>query len=52
MTVIVVQLVELRLPVETEVIGENLPKRHVVHYKSHMTSPWLEPGPRRWEASD
>jgi hypothetical protein len=31
---------------------KNLPQRHFVHYKSHMTSPGLEPGPPRWEASD
>jgi hypothetical protein len=24
----------------------------VVHHKSHMTWPGLEPGPPRWEASD
>jgi hypothetical protein len=30
----------------------NLPQRHFVHHKSHMTRPGLEPGPRRREASD
>jgi hypothetical protein len=30
----------------------NLPQRHILHHKSHMTRPWLEPGPPRWEASD
>jgi hypothetical protein len=37
---------------ETEVLGENLPQRHTVHHKSHMTRPGFEPGPPRWEASD
>jgi hypothetical protein len=45
-------LVEWILAGETEVLGENLPLRHLVHYKSHLTRPGLEPGPPRWEASD
>jgi hypothetical protein len=45
-------LVEWRLAGETEVHGENLPQRHFVHQKSHLTRPGLEPGPPRWEASD
>jgi hypothetical protein len=43
MRMIVEQLVEWRLEGETEVLGENLPQRHFVHHKSHMTRPGLEP---------
>jgi hypothetical protein len=43
MRMIVEQLVEWNLAGETEVIGENLPQRHFVHHKSHMTRPGLEP---------
>jgi hypothetical protein len=32
-------LVEWRLAGETEVLGENLPQRHVVHRKSHLPDP-------------
>jgi hypothetical protein len=49
---IVEQLVEWRLAGEAEVLGENLPQRHFVDYKSHMARPRLEPGPQRWEGSD
>jgi hypothetical protein len=42
--VIVEKLVEWRLTGETEVLGENLPQRHFVHHKSHMTRPGFEPG--------
>jgi hypothetical protein len=40
---IVEQLMEWKLAGETEVPGENLPRRHFVHHKSHMTRPGLEP---------
>jgi hypothetical protein len=37
-------LVEWRLAGETEVRGENLPQRHVVHHKSHLPDPGSNPG--------
>jgi hypothetical protein len=49
---IVEQFVEWRLAGETEVLGENLPRRHFVHHKSHLARPGIEPGPPRWETSD
>jgi hypothetical protein len=46
------KLVEWRLAGETEILGENLPQRHFVHYNSHMTTSGFEPGPPRWKASE
>jgi hypothetical protein len=37
MMMIVEQLVECELIGETELLGENLHQRHIVHHKSHMT---------------
>jgi hypothetical protein len=37
---------------ETEVLGEKLPQRHVVHHKFHMNRLGFEPGPPGWKASD
>jgi hypothetical protein len=33
----------------TEVRWENLSQCHFVYQKSHMTWPWLDPGPRCWK---
>jgi hypothetical protein len=49
---IVEQSVERELAGETEVHGENLPQRHFVDHKSHLTRPGREPGPPRWKVGD
>jgi hypothetical protein len=41
--VIVVKLVEWTLTGETQVLGENLPQRHFVHHKPHMTRHGVQP---------
>jgi hypothetical protein len=46
------QSMEWELAGETEVLGGNLPQRHFVHHKSHMTWTGIEPWPQLWEAGD
>jgi hypothetical protein len=43
---VIVEKLEWRLAGETEVLEENLPQRHFVHHKFHMTRPGLNPGRR------
>jgi hypothetical protein len=40
---IVEYLVESALAEETAVLGETLPKCHIVNHKLHMTKPAIEP---------
>jgi hypothetical protein len=44
MMVTVEQLVEWKLAGETEELGENLPQRHFVYHKSHISRPGFESG--------
>jgi hypothetical protein len=37
---------------KTEVLGENLSQCHIVHYKSQMNWPGIEPVPPRWNSGD
>jgi hypothetical protein len=46
------QSVEWELAGETEVVGENLPRCHFAHDKSHMTWSELELGPPCQEDGD
>jgi hypothetical protein len=46
------QSVEWELIGETEVLGENLPQCNLVHHKSHMIWPDLEPTLPRREAGN
>jgi hypothetical protein len=41
----------INLARETEVLGGNLPRRHIVHHKIPHDQV-SNPGPQRWEASD
>jgi hypothetical protein len=52
MIVMMEKLVECTiLEGETEVLGENLPRRHFVHHKSHLPDLGANPGSQRLTAS-
>jgi hypothetical protein len=44
--------VEWELVGKTEALGGNLPQRHLVHHKSHITWPGIEPGLPKLEARE
>lgn len=46
------QLAECELAGEIQEPGEAQPKCHFVHYKSHKTLLWIEPGPQQWETGE
>jgi hypothetical protein len=46
------QSAEYELAGETQVLGENLHHCHLVHHKSDITWPGLEPGSPQWEAGE
>jgi hypothetical protein len=52
MKIIVESMMECRLAGETEVLGENLPRRHFCPSQNPTCPPGFEPGPPRWEAGD
>jgi hypothetical protein len=52
MKMIVESMMECRLAGETEVLGENLPKRHFCPSQNPTCPPGFAPGPPRWEAGD
>jgi hypothetical protein len=45
-------LMEWQLEGEIEVLEENLPQFHSLHYKSHVKWRRIEPRPLWWEAGD
>jgi hypothetical protein len=42
----------MRIGRETVVLGENLPRCHLIHHKSHRTLLGLETRRPQWEAGD
>jgi hypothetical protein len=46
------EIVGMKIGRETEVLWENLPQRHFVHHRSHLTTAEFEPGSPPWEFND